>query len=161
MVKVLTWILRDMGSIPTWGTIFSTKWMFRENKFNYSLMTLFLLMRFAFMVASNDLWYRLINNPHLDCPSLQSLWWVPEPCQWLGSCSLHRGDLCLCLVVTPLHRSLTWMLGMNVVKVVGIQMGVHLPVPLTPGRREAMWDSFPTVLQSSTSSLAPSCVFMW
>ena len=48
------------------------------------LIILFFLVRYAFMVTSTAVCHRLTNNPHLDCPSIQPLWGVPEPSQRLG-----------------------------------------------------------------------------
>ena len=56
------------------------------------------------------------------------------------------------------YRSLTWKLGLKVIRVEGSQAGVHLPVPLTLKRRDTLGHNVPGVLQSTSSSPSSSPV---
>ena len=87
------------------------------------LITLYILVRLAFMITSTGLWYRLTNNLHLDCSSIQPLRGVPRPSQRLSSGLMYRHDLCWSLMVPPWQRSLTWILGLKVIWVAGSQLG--------------------------------------
>ena len=88
-----------------------------------TLRILFLLVRCTFVVTSAGLWHRLSNNPHLDCPSIQPLCGVLGSSQSLGSGLMCQNSMCQSLVVPPWQRSLTWTLGLKVIRVVGSQLG--------------------------------------
>ena len=71
---------------------------------------------------------------------------------------MYRCDLYQSLLVPPWHRCLIWITELKVIRVAEGQLGIHLPVTLTLERREAMGDSVPDVLQSTTSSPSSSSV---
>ena len=57
-----------------------------------------------------------------------------------------------------LAKCFTWILALVVIRDAGSQLGVHIPVPLTLGRRETIGDGVPDVLQSTTSSPSSSLI---
>ena len=115
-----------------------------------------MLVRLACTITSTGLWHRLTKSPDLDCSSLQPLGGVPETSQSQGSGLMYRNGLWQSLTMPPLQRCLTLILSLTVGR---WQLEVHLQVPLTLGRREAMGDVVLHVLQSLTSSPSSSSVF--
>ena len=95
----------------------------------------------------------LITSPPLDCPSDQPLWGVPKPNQRLGSSFMFRNGPWKSLVV-----SFTLISSLIVIRMAGCQLEVIYQYILTLGRRVAMGDVIPDVLQSSASSQSSSCV---
>ena len=118
----------------------------------------FLIVRLACLIASKSYWHRLTNYPHLDCPSLQPLRGVPESRQRLVSTLKYRNGLCWTLAIPPWQRSLTVIQSVTEVRVARSQLEVHLLVLPTLGRRVAMGDGIPGVLQSLMSSPLSSSV---
>ena len=113
------------------------------------LRILFMLVRLACVFTSTGHGHRLTNNPHLDCPSLQPMWGMPEPSQGLGSSSMYRNVLCQSMVVPSWWRNLSFILSLTVIRFTRSYMEVCLQIPLTLGWRGAMGNSVPDVLQSN------------
>ena len=76
----------------------------------------------------------------------------------LGLGLMYRNDLCLSLVVPPWQKMHQLDTRMESHQGDRSQHGMQLPVPLTLGRRKAMEDGIPDVLQSTTSSPSSSSV---
>ena len=74
----------------------------------------------------------------IKCCLAQAVLGVPGPSQMVSSCLMYRSNQCWYQVVPSWHRSLIWIYGLKVIKLVGIQLGVHLPFPLTLRRWGAM-----------------------
>ena len=83
----------------------------------------FLLMRFAFMVASNGLWYMLTNNSDMDCPSLQPLSRVPGPSHKHGFRFTIQKWPAQSLVIPSWQPNLTYILGLKTVMVAKVSWG--------------------------------------
>ena len=109
-------------------------------------MIIFLPVRLAFLVTSTDLWHRLTNNPHLDSTRLE--------CAMANSKTGFIFNVQTWPVLVSDGASLTQKTHLDtrtkVVRVAGIQLGVHLPISLTLRRRGTMGDSVPNLLQSTS-----------
>ena len=117
-----------------------------------------LLVRFYFLVTSTGRWLRLSNNLLLTFPSLQHLWEMAKPDLELFSHLMSKMASAGFYCCTVGKKSHTWKLDLRVVRIVGSHLVIHLAVPLIMGRRGAMGDSIPDVLQSKTSPASTSSV---
>ena len=101
----------------------------------------FLLVRLAYMDALTSPWHRPTTTPPLDCPSphlYEGARTKPKSGFWFNAQKVP----CKSVVVSPWQWSLTFIPSLMVIRVAGSQLGVHLPVPLTLGRREPWSTSF-------------------
>ena len=122
------------------------------------LRTLILLARLAFMVALNGICLRLNNSCSLAFLSLPPLWEVEKPILMLGSAVMFIYNLCQIVVLGYWQSSFSLKLELRLIRIWRNHLVTHLTVLPVLGRRGALGDGVPDVLQSTTFSTSSSSV---
>ena len=94
------------------------------------------------MVVSTGIWYRLTNNPQLDCPNLHLLWRVPGPRQRLGSGLMHKNGLFKSQGVPSEQRSSALILSLTVIWVAIGQLELLLQIHWCLEEGKPCWMTF-------------------
>ena len=120
----------------------------------------FTVFRFLFILRSLPLWSLAWTHQQSSLRLSQSSSFMrgPEASQSLGCGFMLENGLCCSLVVPPWQRSLTLILSLTVIRVAGSQLGVHLQVPLTLGRKGVMGMAF---LMCYSSQLHHHHLYLW